>query len=107
MNMHAAYTPKRFTSDSRGVVVTDVVVLAIGQVQDIERDIEIVGNFAVHTQVGGHAGAGAHSVVFDQRCRTNVANTQRARPRPQIAQGEGQIGYFLNRIGDVLSLIHI
>ena len=56
MNVHSVYTAKRFTSNSRGVVVTDVIVLAIGQVQDIQRDIQIVGDFPVHAEVGGHAG---------------------------------------------------
>lgn len=76
MNVHSVYTSKWFASDSRGVVITDVVVLAIGEVQDIQRDIEIVGDFPVHPEVGGHASDGAHRVVFDQRCCTDVSHTQ-------------------------------
>ena len=76
MNVHSVYTSKRFASDSRGVVITDVVVLAIGEVQDIQRDIQILGDFPVHPEVGGHASDGAHRVVFDQRCCTDVSHTQ-------------------------------
>ncbi len=48
----AAY---RLTRDSRGVVVTDVIVVAIGQIQDIQRKVDVVGYLPGHPQIGRQA----------------------------------------------------
>ena len=50
--IHAAY---RLTRDSRGVVVTDVIVVAIGQIQDIQPKGDVVGYLPGHSKVGRQA----------------------------------------------------
>ena len=60
----AAY---RLTRDSRGVVVTDVIVVAIGQIQDIQRKVDVVGYLPGHSKVGRQTRGSANAVVLNQR----------------------------------------
>ena len=67
MHMHPVHARKWLASHSRGVVVANVMVLAIGQIQDIQPKGDVVGYLPGHSKVGRQARGRAHAVVLNQR----------------------------------------
>jgi hypothetical protein len=50
MHMNAIDAADGLARDSRGVVVTDVIVVAIGQIQDIQPKGDVVGYLPGHSK---------------------------------------------------------
>jgi hypothetical protein len=66
MHMNAIDAADGLAGDSRGVVVTDVIVIAIGQVQDIQPKGDVVGYLPGQSKVGRQTRGRTNAVVFDQ-----------------------------------------
>ena len=64
--MNAIDAADGLARDSRGVVVTDVIVVAIGQIQDIQPKVDVVGYLSGQSKVGRQTRGSAKAVVFDQ-----------------------------------------
>jgi hypothetical protein len=52
MDMNPIHASNGLARNTRGVVVADVVVLAIGQIQDIQPKGDVVGYPPAHPQIG-------------------------------------------------------
>ena len=55
MDMQPVDSRQWLPRDTRGVVITDVVVLAIRQIHHVKRDVQIIGELTVDMKVGGDA----------------------------------------------------
>ena len=67
VHMYPVHAPWWLASDSRGVIVANVMVLAIGQIQDIQPKGDVVGYLPGHSKVGRQTRGSANAVVLNQR----------------------------------------
>ena len=79
-----------FARQSRRVVVVDVADLAIGEVEHVDHQLELLARPPAEPCVEQGRGTRAHAVVFDQRARPDVAQTQAAEPRAVVVEGQAE-----------------
>src|SRR5258705_4052062 len=103
MEVNVVDASRRFARQARRIKVGDVVGLGIEQVQDIQASAPGLVELVSGAQVDEHAGARAHTVVFDQRIGAEVTELQSTRPGAQILYGGAETRRQRNRTGDVIA----